>query len=152
MYQYLYVGKNFWGIYENYINTLKTLFFTFICFRVNSRYLWILPLMCNSVYWWYAYVDKMFIIVKLRSCTPACMQLVSKLILFGSLVYVYVCVCTCACVRVCSPPRLSITGDVFWCDMDPTWLVSCFMVTVTIIVNGCGLVIDMHYGNLPNRS
>ena len=38
-----------------------------------------------------------------------------------------------------------------WRDMDPyDWLnkfYSCYIATVAIIVNGCGLVIDMCHGN-----
>ena len=30
---------------------------------------------------------------------------------------------TSVCMYVCPPPRLLITNDVLWCDMDPIWLV-----------------------------
>ena len=33
------------------------------------------------------------------------------------------CVCVCVCVCVCPPPRLLITSDVMWRDMDPMRLV-----------------------------
>ena len=62
---------------------------------------------------------------------------------------VYVCVCahtrTCMCV---STPE---TVNNQWHDMDPyDWLnkfYSCYMATVTVIINGCGLGIDAHCGN-----
>ena len=60
-----------------------------------------------------------------------------------------VCVCVRACVRacVCVPPRprLLMTSDVMWCDMDLIRLVklnkfySCYMATVVVVVNGHGL-------------
>ena len=34
-----------------------------------------------------------------------------------------VCVCVCLCVYVCPPPRLLITSNTMWHDMDPIWLV-----------------------------
>ena len=50
----------------------------------------------------------------------------------------------CACV--CPHPRLLITSGVIWHDMNLIRLVkklySCYMATVVIIVNGCGLDID----------
>ena len=53
------------------------------------------------------------------------------------------CVCVCVCVCVCPPPRLLITSGVMWHDVDPLRLLnkfySCYMATVVIIVNGCGL-------------
>ena len=42
------------------------------------------------------------------------------------------------CVFVCPPPKLLITSDVMWHDMD-----SCFMATVVSIISGHGLGIDM---------
>ena len=46
----------------------------------------------------------------------------------------------CVCVCVCPPPRLLITSDVMWRDMDPMRLVKqvlqLYMATVVVIING----------------
>ena len=56
-----------------------------------------------------------------------------------------VCVFVCACL----PPRLLITSDVMWHDMDPMRLVKqvlqLYKPTVVVIVNGRGLGIGMHH-------
>ena len=49
-------------------------------------------------------------------------------------------VCMRMCLRVCPPPRLSITSGVMWCDMDPyDWLNKFhgfYMAVVVGIVSG----------------
>ena len=55
-------------------------------------------------------------------------------------------VCVCVCVYLC--PRLLITSGVIWTSYD--WLhkfYSCYMATVVIVINGCGLGIGMHRGH-----
>ena len=38
-------------------------------------------------------------------------------------VCMHLCLRVCVCVFVCPPPRLLITSDVMWCDIDPyDWL------------------------------
>ena len=59
--------------------------------------------------------------------------------------YVCGCVCICKCVCVCVPTPEAITIGMIWTPYD--WLnkfYSCYMAIVVIIVNGCGLGIDMH--------
>ena len=67
-------------------------------------------------------------------------------------VHVRVCVCVCVCLR----PRLLITSGMIWSDMNLIRLVkqfySCYMATIVIIVNGCGLSIDTRSRHLPNKS
>ena len=56
-----------------------------------------------------------------------------------------VSMCVCVCVCVCPPPRLLITSGIMW-NASYDWLnkfYSCYMAVVVIIVNGCGLGIDM---------
>ena len=65
---------------------------------------------------------------------------------------VCMCVCVCVCVRV-PTPRLLVTSGVIWTTYD--WLnkfYTCYMATVAIIINGCGLGIDMPHENQPNNS
>ena len=38
-------------------------------------------------------------------------------------VFVFVCVCVCVCVSMCLPPRLLITSDMMWHDVDSKQLV-----------------------------
>ena len=51
------------------------------------------------------------------------------------------------CVSVCPPPRLLITSGMMRPDMDPIQLVkqvhSHYMAIVVVIVNGCGIGIEM---------
>ena len=51
------------------------------------------------------------------------------------------------CVYVCPPPRLLITSDMMWRDMDAIRLVEqvlqLYMATVVVIDNGRGLGIGM---------
>ena len=52
----------------------------------------------------------------------------------------YVCVCVCVCVCVFPPLRLLIISGIIWTSYD--WInkfYSCYMATVVVIVNGCGL-------------
>ena len=62
---------------------------------------------------------------------------------FLIIVSVQMFVCVCVCVFVHPPPRLLITSGMMWHDMDPTLLVkkfyNCYMATVVIVINGCGL-------------
>ena len=64
-------------------------------------------------------------------------------------VCVCVCVCVCTCMCVCPCPRLLLTGGMIRRDMNLIQLVnkfySCYMATVVVIVNGCGLSIDMRH-------
>ena len=59
------------------------------------------------------------------------------------------CVDVCVCVVcVCPTPRLLITNVMIWTQYN--WLnkfYSCYMATVVVTVNGCGLGIDIHCGN-----
>ena len=58
--------------------------------------------------------------------------------------WVYVCACACVCVSL----RLLITSGEIWTLYD--WLnkfYSCYMATVAVIINGCGLGIDIRCGN-----
>ena len=58
---------------------------------------------------------------KPRNCVYECLSL-------SVYAYVHTCMCVCAFVCsyvhcVCSPPKLLITSDMVWCDMDPMQLV-----------------------------
>ena len=63
----------------------------------------------------------------------------------------FLCGCLYVCLCVCPPPRLLITSGVMWRDMDPIRLVnkfySCYMAIVVVIINGCGLGIDMRHSH-----
>ena len=65
-------------------------------------------------------------------------------------------VCMCVCVCVCPPPRLLITNDVIWHDIDPIRLVKqalqLYMATVVVIVNGRGLGIGTRRTHQPHKS
>ena len=74
--------------------------------------------------------------------------------IIGMRVRVCVCVCVCVCTR--ARLRLLITSGMMWRDMNLIRLVnkfySCYIATVAIIINGCGLCIDTHRGSQPNKS
>ena len=57
---------------------------------------------------------------------------------------------------MCPPPRLLITSGVMWCNLDPMRLVkqvlSCYMATVVIIVNGRGIGIGMRRTHQLHKS
>ena len=56
----------------------------------------------------------------------------------------------CACLCVCPPPRLLITSGLTWLNIDFIWLTkfySCYVATVVVIVDGCGLAIHTRLGN-----
>ena len=56
------------------------------------------------------------------------------------------------CVYVCLPPMLLITSDVIWTSYD--WLSKSYSLYVAIvvgIVSRCGLYIDTHHENQPNK-
>ena len=66
---------------------------------------------------------------------------------------VCVCVCECACLCECaSTPRLLITTGMIWTLYD--WLnklYSFYVATVVSIISRCGLGIDAHCENQPNK-
>ena len=56
------------------------------------------------------------------------------------------CVCLFVFVCVCPPLRLLLTSGMIWTPYN--WLnkfYRCYMATVVVIVNGCGLGIGMHH-------
>ena len=61
----------------------------------------------------------------------------------------------CVCVCVCTRPRQLITSGVMWPNMDPdNWLnkfYSFYMVAVVGIISRCGLSIEAHCKNQPNK-
>ena len=72
-------------------------------------------------------------------------------------VYTHACVCVCVfacmCVCVCPSSRLLLTSGVIWTPYD--WLnklYSFYTAVVVGIVSGCGITIDVHCGNQPNKS
>ena len=69
--------------------------------------------------------------------------------LFCTDIHMCVCVCVCmfACVCVSSPETIN-TSDIIWTPYD--WLNKIYsrcMATAAIIVNGCGLGINIRHGN-----
>ena len=59
----------------------------------------------------------------------------------------------CVCVSVCLPPRLVITSGVIWTSYD--WLskfYSFYIAAVVSIVSRCGIAIEAHHRNQPNKS
>ena len=87
----------------------------------------------------YVYVC-VYVCVCLYLCVSVCVSVP---------VSVFVCVCVCVCMCVCPPPRLLITSNVMWHDMDPIRLLNkfynCYMATIVVIVNGHGLSIDTRH-------
>ena len=73
-------------------------------------------------------------------------------------VYVFACVCVCVCVFACVslPPRLLITSGVMWRDIDHIRLLKQVLQLLygncSIIVNGRGLGVDTHHGNVSNKN
>ena len=60
---------------------------------------------------------------------------------------------TFVCVHACPPPRLLVTSGMIWTPYD--WLnkgYSFYMAAVVIINSGCGLRIEVHCRNQPNKS
>ena len=104
-------------------------------------YSWFLHQTCV----WFLNIDLVESLVCLCVCVCVCVC-VRACVCACVCVCVRVCVRACLCVCACLPPRLLITSGMIWTPYNRKFY-SCYMATVAITINGCGLGIGMHHGN-----